>query len=133
MKSFKYLSLAACLCVSAQMWALDFPWLSFKMKDASEITVAADNLVMNYSDGNLLLTSGSVNETLSVANIASMSFTNQPAGVEEVIATLSEPASYYTLGGVNVGEFASADDARRALPSGVYIAKSATKSFKVIF
>ena len=133
MKSFKYLALATALCASAQMWALDFPWLSFKMKDASEITVAADNLVMNYSDGNLVLTSGNVNETLPVADIASLSFTNQPAGVEEIVATLSESATYYTLGGVNVGEFASADDARRELPSGTYIAKSASKSFKVIF
>lgn len=133
MKAVKYLLLAGCLGFSAQLWALDFPWLSFKMKDASEITVAADNLVMNYSAGNLLLTSGSVNETLSIANIASMSFTANPSQVEEINASLSEAATYYSLDGSKAGEFASADDARRALPSGIYVAKTASKSFKVIF
>ncbi|MBD5306450.1 MAG: hypothetical protein HDS14_02335 [Bacteroides sp.] len=132
MKSLKYLAFALCFCFSSQMWALDFQWFSFKLKDASEITVAADGLVMNYSDGNLLLTSGSVNKSLPVAEIASMRFV-EASGVEGVTVSLYESATYYTLGGAEVGVFASADDAKRALPSGVYIAKSVSSSFKVIF
>ncbi|MDE6479456.1 MAG: hypothetical protein K2L45_04235 [Muribaculaceae bacterium] len=132
MGSFKYLLLAAGFLSSSAIYALDFPWLSFKMKDASEITVAADNLTMNYSDGKLLLTSSSVNEALPVADISSMIFTEQ-AGLDEINADLSEHASYYALGGTKVGEFSSVDDARRALPSGIYIARTASKSFKIIF
>lgn len=133
MKPMKILAIAACLCASSQMWALDFPWLSFKMKDASVVTVAADKLVMNYSDGKLSLTSGNVNETLSVSDISSMNFSDQPAGIEDVNMVLSEQATYYNLGGIEVGKCSTVDDARRALPSGIYVARTATKTFKVIF
>ena len=133
MKSFKCILLAVGLLASTEIYALDFPWLSFKMKDASEITVAADNLTMNYSDGDLVLTSASVSETLPVADIASMTFTNQQDGVDEINSVLSEKASYYTSGGVRAGEFKSVDDARRSLPSGIYIVRTGSKSFKIIF
>lgn len=133
MKSFKYLLLVTGVLASPEIYALDFPWLSFKMKDASEITVAADNLTMTYSGGNLLLTSASVSETLPVANIASMSFSNQQAGLDEINTPLSEYASYYTLDGVEVGGFTSVDDARHNLRPGVYIARTGSKSFKIIF
>lgn len=120
-------------CTETSIYALDFPWLSFKMKDASEITVAADNLTMNYSDGNLLLTSPTVSETLPVADITSMVFTNREAGIDEINVALSENGYYYTLDGVKVGEFTSVDDGRRSLPSGMYIVRTESKSFKIIF
>ena len=91
MKSFKCILIAVGLLASTEIYALDFPWLSFKMNDATEITVAADNLTMNYSDGDLMLTSASVSETLPVADIASMSFTTQQNGVDEINSTTRKP------------------------------------------
>lgn len=112
--------------------AAEFPWLTFVMADETELSVAADNLSLNYADGNLLLTSQSANETLPTAQIKSMRFTSTPASVDAIGVEASFTADYYTPSGISVGRFGSIDEARDMLPAGIYIVKCEQKTFKLI-
>lgn len=113
--------------------AAEYQWLTFRMTDDTEVSVAADKLSINYSDAMLRLKSATVDETLAVAQIKSMRFTSSSAGINEVKNNHIENAYYYTVGGIKVGHFTSIEEARENLPSGVYIGKTEAKTFKVIF
>lgn len=114
-------------------FAADYQWLTFRMADNSEVSVAADNLSINYRDANLYLKSATVDQTIAVAQIKTMRFTSSAAGINDVDANLPCEADYYTVSGVKVGRFTSIEDARKNLPSGIYVTKGEGKTFKVIF
>lgn len=125
--------LAAILVLPLMTSAAEFPWLTFLLADDTEVSVAAENLDINYSDGNLLLASGTVNQAIPVDQIKSMKFTSYSAGIRDVIENKSGEAEYFDLSGIKVGTFPSLEVARKSLPSGTYIGKSDIKTFKVIF
>lgn len=127
------LFLAAVLTLPAMAFASDFPWLTFLMSDNTELSVASDNLEINYSEGNLQLTSSVVNQSIPVDKIKTMRFTMLSSAIDDVIDNTTCPADYYTVSGIKVGRFESPDEARQALPSGIYIGKSELKTYKIIF
>ncbi len=49
--------IAAALALPIMALAADYPWLTFRMADDTQFSVPAESLSMNYSDGNLHLTS----------------------------------------------------------------------------
>lgn len=114
-------------------WAADYPWLTFTMKDHTEISVASDNLDITFTDNNLRIVSSVVNQTIPVSRIASMKFNVSVTGVDEIEKDGVVPMSYYDLSGKYVGRYVSRDAAREALPSGIYIVKDRKKNSKIIF
>ncbi|MDE6337840.1 MAG: hypothetical protein K2L34_14855 [Muribaculaceae bacterium] len=68
-----------------------------------------------------------------MSEIKTMQFTSFSAGVEGVYDFQSVEADYYTLSGNNVGRYKTLDEARKALPSGVYVRKGSGNTCKVIF
>ncbi len=131
MKKNKLAIIIASLAFPASAIAADLPWLTFRMADGTELSVAADNLSINYKDGNLILSSSTVEKILSVDQINSMRFTASSAGVEDVTDIQPAAGEYYDLSGIKVGRFSSVDEAREALPSGVYVVRSGEVTFKV--
>lgn len=121
------------LLLPLSLSSAEYQWLTFKMTDSTEVSVAADNLSINYSGNALHLKSATVDESFYVAKIKTMRFTSLSAGKNEASAIRQESADYYNMEGVKVGRYASIEDARRELPSGVYVGKSETKTLKVIF
>lgn len=113
--------------------AADYPWLTFRMTDGTEMSVAADGLTINYSDGNLLLKSATVDHILATDQVQSMMFTTIAAKVDGIADILSAEAEYFDLSGKNVGRFNTSDEARKVLPSGTYIVRSKENTIKVIF
>ena len=113
--------------------AADYPWLTFRMTDGSELSVAAEGLAINYADGNLLLKSTTVDQTIPSDQVKSMRFTTSTDAVDEMTDILSSEADYFDLSGIKVGRFSSSDEARNVLPSGTYIVRSNKKTIKVIF
>lgn len=133
MKGFRSLILAVGMVLPMASFAADYQWLTFRMADNSEVSVAADNLSINYRDANLYLKSATVDQTIAVAQIKTMRFTSSAAGINDVDANLPGETDYYTVSGVKVGRFTSIEDARKNLPSGIYVTKGEVKTFKVIF
>ncbi|MBD5253042.1 MAG: hypothetical protein HDR83_05340 [Bacteroides sp.] len=128
-----------CLLIASAMSAVSFAqgdafeWLTFSLTDGSEVAVAAENLSLNFSDGVLRLSSASVDTSFDVANLRSMRFTSDASGIADVEALPAARAEYFTVAGVSAGVFDSVDDARAALTSGMYIARSESRSWKVMF
>lgn len=133
MKKITKVILLAALAWPMMAGAAEFQWLTFKMADGSEMSVAADGLAINYSEGSLLLKSATVDESIATANISSMRFTTEAAAVEGISDILSSQSEYFDLSGVRVGIFESLNEARKALPAGTYIMRSNNKTIKVIF
>ncbi len=134
MKQINTLIAASLLAMPAVMSAEPASWLTFRMTDQSEISVPSENLTMNYSDRVLHVVTPTVNTDLALENILSMQFTSTPTAVENISdGNLSGVKEFVTLSGMKVGEFATYDEARKTLPSGVYIVKNGDKTLKVIF
>ena len=131
MRKNKIILLIACLALPIIASASDYPWLIFKMTDDREISVASDNLTVNYKDGYLHFPSSPAVPSVPVGQIKSMKFTQSPAAVIDLTDVVSENSSYYNLYGIMVGHFSSMEEAKKALPSGMYIVKTDSKTFKV--
>lgn len=121
------------LMAASSYAASEYPWVSFRMKDASEVIVASDHLEMNYSDGSLMIKSNSGEQILEVDNISTMQFSSSPTGISELQAIVSERSEYFTLTGEFAGDFPSAEEAQASLGCGIYIVKNSKGSFKIIF
>ncbi len=111
----------------------DYPWLTFRMADGTEMSIASEGLAINYSDGYLQLKSSTVDQSISCQEVKSMKFTTSPAAVDGISDISSSEAEYFDISGKNMGVFATVDDARKALPSGTYIVRSKDKTIKLIF
>lgn len=114
--------------------ASGYRWMTFTLADNSQLTVAADNLHIDYSGSHLKLTSPTVNETLPASSIKSMRFTDTSSNAVEIPSVkAAESVTLYSPNGVKAGEFKNCDAARAALPSGVYIIRQESKTIKIIF
>lgn len=134
MNRLKLFIVGATVMLSLTSFAVEYPWLSFVMMDNTEISVAADNLSINYSDKTLTLKSATVDQSIAVDRIKSMQFRSDLSGIDGInIDGAEEPATYYNTSGIEVGSFASVEEARESLPAGIYIVKNSVKSFKIIF
>lgn len=121
----------ATVCVQTR--AESYKWLTFTLTDNSQLAVAAENLEITYKDGALVLTSDKVDRTLPAATVKSLQFTDPKSAADEIEAPTDATAELYTLAGVKVGTYKSRDDARAALPSGIYIMKQNSQTTKLIF
>lgn len=113
--------------------ASDYPWLTFSMNDGSAISLASDALDIDYTDGNLLITSPTVDQVIPVSQINSMHFSSTLSGISGVCEDGFNSADYYDLSGTCVGNFINPDEARNSLPSGIYVMKNGSSTSKVIF
>ena len=129
MNKLKQIMMAAVMTIPMMSSAADFPWLTFSLTDDTEISVSADNLKMNYKDGFLQLSSSSVDQAIPVDKIKSMKFTSYSAGIDDT--EVQSDGEYYNLSGICVGKYSSIENARKVLPSGVYIVKSEKKTYKI--
>lgn len=132
MNKIKSLILAA-LAFPMIATSANYTWLTFQMSDGSDISVAAEGLSINYTDGNLLLKSSTIDLSLATDQVRSMRFTAFEAGTDRIIDILSSEADYFDLSGKNAGRFTSSEEARKVLPPGTYIVRSKEKTIKLIF
>ncbi|MDE6484086.1 MAG: hypothetical protein K2L14_01660 [Duncaniella sp.] len=128
-----------CYFIGAMFAAVSFAqsssyeWLTFTLADGSEVAVAAENLSIDYAGGVLKLSSPAVNTSFEVQNLRSMRFTSGASGIAVAGIEHSCPAEYFTVAGVSAGTFNNADEARSALASGVYIVRTGTAIWKIMF
>lgn len=129
----KLSALLALALLPAALSAASYRWLNFSMTDGSLLSVAAENLNMNYVDGSLLLSSETVNEKLVVSSLASMYFSDDKTSVDELLPAEKEISEVYSPNGMKLGQFRDKDEARAKLPSGIYIIRQGSQTTKVIF
>lgn len=125
--------LAAAMAAASFAMADEYQWLTFRFTDDSVVTVAAEGLEMNYEAGLLQLVSPTVSSSFPVETLLSMQFVSDPSAIAVPDADNSSRTEYFTVSGVKVGTYDSVNDARAALGSGIYIARSGDKCWKLIF
>lgn len=116
------------------MYADDYtyPYLVFTNSQGQQTAIAVDGLEIKISDGNLLATNAEGTTTLSLADLASMQFTetaDTSTGIDE-LDTAELPVTVYSLSGIEVGTFDNLKMAQQRLQQGVYIVKQNGKTAK---
>lgn len=122
------------LCAMGNMAAASgYPWLTFTLSDGSEVSAASENVTLVYSDGTLRVTGAAVEKIFELSTLKSMRFASTPAGIDQASVANGGRVRLTTMQGVSAGTYASLEEARRALPSGIYAATTDKGTFKVIF
>lgn len=134
MKKIKNLLTMCLLTVPAVLSAEVYPWLTFRMSDNTEISVPSQNLKIDYSDRVLHVSTSTVTTDISIDKVKSMQFTSSSSAIDNVLNDGEDGAmEFFNVSGVKAGSFGSLEEARKSLPSGVYIIKNGEKSRKAIF
>lgn len=121
------------LASSTLVQADTYDWLTFNLKDGSRVAVSAQDARISYSEGILEVSASSGNQSFSVAELASMAFTAGSSGASETTRLNTGSVEILTLQGLSMGTHADLENAKSTLPSGIYVAKQKSKTFKVIF
>lgn len=111
------------------MRAAQYDYLVFTLTDGTTKTVAASNLTISFSDGNLIAASGSETlATLSLAQLTQMEFsTDDPTGITTLSTntlTTDEATAIYDMNGRQIHTGTS-------LKNGMYIVKTKSRTVKV--
>lgn len=114
--------------------ASDYPYMAIQKADGSASYVKTDGLSFTVADGKLTATNSEGSTVFQIAELKSMVFATDMSGVEENIAVCGDqPVEVYTVAGVAVGSFESADAARSALTTpGLYLLKNNRGTAKIL-
>ncbi len=110
-----------------------YPYLSFETQDGTVRSVSVSSLTMTFSNGKLLAENGTDSYEIDAASLSRMYFSadNLTAISDVKGGDGLGKLDVYTLSGVRIGSFDSADALRNAVSAGVYIVKSNGKTLKV--
>lgn len=114
--------------------AYDFPYLTLKNIDGTTQTLSVDGLVITFADGRLVVGSG--DKAFVVADLSLMLFSQ--TGTADVVTGIETADTYggqeavevFSVRGMSMGKFDSVAEARKALRPGVYVMKTASRTFK---
>lgn len=135
MKNLKTTMLALLCCAALTTKAYDYPYLTIQNTDETEISVAAENLTLTFSNGNLLATNASGTQTFTLATLKKMYFSQTPTAVGSPKATEKQSegeVEAYSLTGVRMGRFTSTDEAAKQLGHGIYVIKGKGINAKIV-
>lgn len=92
--------------------------------------MSLDNIEISFSEGNLVINNSDGEKTFVVADLQSMSFSNDEpsAAINQIAAEENSAVTIYGIDGRICGTFSSAADVRAILPAGIYVAKSVNGS-----
>lgn len=131
MKHFKHLVLGLSIAAASTVAsASDYPTMKFELGDGSSLTFASDGLSLAF-EGNVLRAdhSGGV-ASIALDQLTKFYFVADPSGVASLNPGETQTVTVYSITGLQLGEYESVVDARKALPKGLYIFKTAQKTFK---
>lgn len=131
MKMKKSLFIASLLCCAAGAKADDYTHLTFQKTDSTTLSVDVASLTMTFDDGQLVATNGTATYRLSVADLARMYFSDgTTTGIAQPDADTGSTVEVYTLSGMKLGNYSSAETFARRAAKGVYVVKSNGRTFK---
>ncbi len=104
--------------------AYDYPYLAFETASGEVTTVAVESLALSFSGGNLVATDSEGTHTFALTDLKRMCFTTSSTSVIDTTLAADGEVEVYNIAGVELGRFAGIDDARRSLPSGIYLIKT---------
>lgn len=112
--------------------AYDYPYLTFQTSDGTTKTVSVESLVITFNNGQMVATSGTDSQTISLSQLSKMFFSiSSDATAISEVTTESDAIEVFSISGHSLGRYTSSSEAKNALKSGVYIFKSKNNSAKI--
>lgn len=116
--------------------AYDFKYLAFEKSDGQVLRFSVEDVVIQQTNGTLVVTAGGVDTPLDVSELAKMYFTNDESASTDVTSVNVTPSEghvkVYNLAGECVREYGSQGAGQNTLDAGVYIIKSDDRVVKII-
>lgn len=128
----KFLLFGAAIGLGITAMAADFPPLTFEMTDGSTRTLASENLLMTFQDGDLTATNNETTFQAPVTGISKFYFNLDPQGVDGINDDRNSKVEVFNTTGVFMGSFENIDAARTSLAAGLYIMRSGIRTFKTV-
>ena len=126
----KMLLAAGCLMAIAAHADGAYSYLTCTQHNLAEPSFSAADLTITFENGQAVVAQNGNKTTLALADLQKMRFTAEPAGVEEVVAEANGPLTVVTLSGQRVGTFKDKATMERSLKKGLYVVKTAGKTYK---
>lgn len=111
--------------------AYDYPYLAFETTGGEVTTVAVESLSLAIADGSLVATNAEGTHTFALSELSSMRFCVSPTSVAATDIDFNSEVQVVSVSGIEFGRFANIDEARKALPAGVYLMKSNKQTLKI--
>ncbi len=129
----KILFLLCCVVSSLHASADDYNYLVFTATDGTETSFATGRLKITFSDGMLVASNADGTQRFVITDLSKMYFSSTTTAVGHVETAVNDaPVTVYTVTGVKLGVFDSADAARQQLKSGIYLFKTKLETHKTI-
>lgn len=130
----KFLIIMAALLISISMQAYDYPYLSFQTSEGTVQSVSVNELIITFSNGQLVLTNTDGSQTFSLSDLSYMFFSKEQntTGVTRIEDVSNQTVEVFTLNGLVIGRFESLQKAKAELKPGLYLIKSNGKTQKVV-
>ena len=127
--------LALCVMVmgatSAHADDFAYPYLVLEGADGTQTSVSVQSLTLTPAEGLLTARNAEGTWSLSLAGLSKMYFSTTPTGIVPPVRGEEEEVEVFTLAGLSAGVFENVGKAQQALPRGVYIVKSRSKTIKM--
>ena len=129
------LTLVAACASTALADSYKYPYLIVTASDGTETTLNAAALEITFADGKLVATNGDGTTQLTLADLASMRFSETEGEKPEVdnVKSLSAATEVkvFTTSGIYVGKFESLAKAKASLKKGLYVISWNNKNQKL--
>ena len=116
---------------SAHADDFDYPYLVLEGADGTQTSVSVQSLSLTPDEGSLVARNAEGIRSLPLAGLSKMYFATTPTGIVPPVRGEEEEVEVFSLSGLPAGVFENAVKAQQALPRGVYIAKTRSKTFKM--
>jgi len=130
----KILTIMAALLIALSLQAYDYPYLSFQTTEGTVQSVSVNELIITFSNGQLVLTNTDGSQTFSLSDLSYMFFSKEQntTGVTRIEDVSNQTVEVFTLNGLVIGRFESLQKAKAELKPGLYLIKSNGKTQKVV-
>ena len=130
----KFLTIMAALLIALSLQAYDYPYLSFQTSEGTVQSVSVNELIITFSNGQLVLTNTDGSQTFSLSDLSYMFFSKEQntTGVTRFEDVSNQTVEVFTLNGLVIGRFESLQKAKAELKPGLYLIKSNGKTQKVV-
>ena len=130
----KFLTVVAALLIALSMQAYEYPYLSFQTSEGTVQSVSVNELIITFSNGQLMLTNTDGSQTISLSDISNMFFSKETntTGVTRIEDVSNQAVEVFTINGQALGRFESMQKAKAELKPGLYLMKSNGKTQKIV-
>lgn len=112
-----------------------YEYLVLTTSDGQTTALSVSSLRLTFAGGQLVATNADGSHAISLAQMASMYFSNDgtSSGISQATTAIDAlgEVDAYTLSGIHMGRYATLQQARTSLKKGVYVIKQQDKNIKI--